>query len=143
MTDNPRHEPGRHQPGCAVWCTAQYDQDRAEVDARRAQPAEWNCEAYGPDGPAAGRLCFYADPGLRSCLSPGECKASVAGARQVLFALMRDKAAAGDPKALELAAEFTSPDQPLRWPVTPGLPYVDRGGPGPGQGETIGHPDTG
>jgi hypothetical protein len=89
--------------------------------------AEWNCPAYGPDGAAAGRLCFYADRGLRSCLTPGECAASVDGARQVLFKMMQAKAADGDPQAIRLAAEFTSPDQPLRWPLEPGeLPYVDR-----------------
>jgi hypothetical protein len=90
--------------------------------------AAWDCEAYGPDGPAASRLCYFADPGTRNCGSAAECAASVAGARRLLFAAMRDRAASGDPAAVRLAADFTSPDQPLRWPVTPGeLPYVDRG----------------
>jgi hypothetical protein len=89
-------------------------------------PAGWACDAYGPAGIPASRFCYFADPGTRNCGSRAECAASVAGARRLLFAAMRDRAAAGDPEAVALAATFTSPDQPLRWPVTPGtLPYVD------------------
>jgi hypothetical protein len=85
----------------------------------------WDCEAYGPDGPEAGRLCFYADAGFRNCGSRAECAASVAGARELLFDLMRKKAGEGDPVAVQLSERFTSPGQTLRWPVTlGGLPYV-------------------
>jgi hypothetical protein len=92
------------------------------------QQQSWDCEAYGPDGPAAARLCFYADPGTRNCRSHAECQQSVAGARRMTYNLMLEGAAAGDPAATLLAATFTSPDQPLRWPVTlGGLPYVDEG----------------
>lgn len=38
----------------------------------------WDCPAYGPDGPARGRICFFADEGTRNCRTAGECAMSVA-----------------------------------------------------------------
>ncbi len=80
----------------------------------------WDCEAYGPEGTDTGALCFFADPGTRNCRSQNECAASVTGARQMIFNRIQQAAAGGDPAAIGLAKEFTSPDQLLSRPGTTG-----------------------
>lgn len=44
----------------------------------------WDCEAYGPAERAAGRLCFFADPGTRNCRTAAECAAGASAARRLL-----------------------------------------------------------
>lgn len=43
------HEPGQHGPGCAIWCTARYEQDRAELDARAAEARQREVGKMGTD----------------------------------------------------------------------------------------------
>ena len=75
----------------------------------------WDCEAYGPELRAAGALCFFADPGTRTCATQDECRQSVAAARQVLFQRMNELAAhnPGDQTWEYLAGTFASPGQVL------------------------------
>jgi len=73
----------------------------------------WDCEAYGPDGRAVDALCFFAEPGERSCGTQGECRTRLASERVRVFDRIRELADAGDPAAAYLAGEFTSPGQIL------------------------------
>ncbi|MET0701692.1 MAG: hypothetical protein ABWY93_18735 [Mycobacterium sp.] len=74
----------------------------------------WDCQAYGPEGADIGALCFLAG-GLheRVCLSVGQCHAEMAVERVRVFNRIQELAAAGDPVAIELAQDITSPDQLL------------------------------
>lgn len=73
----------------------------------------WACEAYGRDGMLHGALCFVSGPGERVCLSRVECAATMAQERRRLYRCIQEQAAAGDPVAAGLAAEFTRPEQLL------------------------------
>lgn len=84
---------------------------------------DWPCEAYGPEGLEHGARCFMAagtgvlpafSPGAaRVCGSPAACHENMAAERQRVFQRIQELAAGGDPIGLELAEEFTSPEQLL------------------------------
>ena len=73
----------------------------------------WDCQAYGRGGEAVGALCFFAEPGTRSCRTEGECHAHLAAERVRVFDRIGEMAAAGNPVGLYLASEFTAPEQLL------------------------------
>lgn len=77
--------------------------------------AEWDCEAYGPEGRQYGALCFFSE-GARVCGSPGECSRRMTAERGRVLGVIRELAATGDPVAGFLAGEFTSADQLLGGP---------------------------
>lgn len=71
----------------------------------------WECEAYGDGASAFGARCFMAPVGERFCDAPDTCHEVVAIARLEIWQRMQARAAEGDPVFVELAREFTSPDQ--------------------------------
>jgi hypothetical protein len=73
----------------------------------------WPCEAYGPEGPEFGAVCFIGDLNRRVCESSAECHATVQRERERVYGRLQELAATGDPGFVALAAEFTSPDQLL------------------------------
>ena len=73
----------------------------------------WDCQAYGPDGKTVDALCFFANPGTRSCDTEVECHSRLAAERVRLFDRIGEMAAAGDPVAQYLASELTDPEQLL------------------------------
>jgi hypothetical protein len=73
-------------------------------------PGEWDCDAYGPGGRAAGALCFFARAGERKCPSAETCVEAMTGERQRVWQRIQDHAAAGDSFAADLAAMFPTPD---------------------------------
>lgn len=75
---------------------------------------EWACDAYGPDGAAIGALCFRSPTtGVRVCESLAECTTFMATERRRVFRRVSELAAAGDPVAEMLDAEFANPDEIL------------------------------
>ncbi len=76
-------------------------------------PGEWECGAYGPGGLAIGALCHIAARYERICGSPLICHVVMTGERERVFALIQEKAAAGDPDFILLAAHFTAPEMLL------------------------------
>jgi hypothetical protein len=79
-----------------------------------APAADWPCEAYGPEGLEHGARCFFSpDLGARDCIDPEDCHARMTDERRRVFSRISELAAAGDPVALQLAEDFTSPDQLL------------------------------
>lgn len=76
--------------------------------------ADWHCAAYGPEGVAVGARCFVA-PALdqRVCGTEGECADVLRRERRRVYGRISELAAAGDPVAEYLEAEFASPDQLL------------------------------
>jgi hypothetical protein len=96
------------------------EQAGGELLAEYAEAAaDWDCEAYGPDGRGVGALCFVAEPGTRRCGSAGECALVMTGARWQLFTTITARAAAGDETSQYLASVFTSPGQLLGGPMDP------------------------
>ena len=76
--------------------------------------AEWNCEAYGPEGATHGALCFIAgDLGKRVCTSPDVCHEVMTDERRRVYGRISELAAHGDPVGKDLAETFGSPDQIL------------------------------
>jgi hypothetical protein len=75
--------------------------------------AGWDCSAYGPEGRQCDALCFFADPGKRSCASPEECREKMTAERQRVWQRIQDGAARGEPDMAYLAGEFASPEQLL------------------------------
>ena len=75
----------------------------------------WECSAYGPGGLAIGAVCFIAGSGLfaRVCPSAEACSGVMAAERQRIYNLIQEKAAAGNPEFVYLAAEFPRPDMLL------------------------------
>ena len=79
-----------------------------------AEPDDWDCEAYGPEGREFGALCFLAgELHVRVCDSQGECHTVMYAARQNVFRKIQENAAAGNPTAAYLAEQFTDPSQLL------------------------------
>jgi hypothetical protein len=75
---------------------------------------EWACEAYGDDGADVGARCFVSGAlGVRSCESRQVCAGVMADERRRVYRRMQELAATGDPVMVDLAAEFTRPDQLL------------------------------
>jgi len=71
---------------------------------------QWDCGAYGPEGRAAGALCFVAgEPGTRACASPAACRQVLSAERQRMFSRISELAAQGDPDAACLAEAFPRP----------------------------------
>ncbi len=95
----------------------------------------WVCVAYGDDPAvvAAGALCFFAEPGGRTCPSEAVCHAAMAEERRRVFRAINEKAAAedepGGPFAY-LESQFASPEQLLN----ADQPDDDEGG-APGEGQ--------
>jgi hypothetical protein len=75
--------------------------------------ADWDCEAYGPEGREHDALCFFADAGQRGCLTQAVCRQLMAYERQRLFRRMNEMAAHGNETAAFLAEEFARPEQIL------------------------------
>jgi hypothetical protein len=75
--------------------------------------ADWPCEAYGMAGLEHGARCFFADLDDRTCIDPLVCHLALYAERRRVFRVIHERAAAGDPVAQMLAADFTSPDQLL------------------------------
>jgi len=75
--------------------------------------ADWDCEAYGPDGRKFGALCFLAEPGERVCASQAACHEAMDGERRRVYRRIQEMAAADDPAGAELADVFTDPGQIL------------------------------
>lgn len=83
-----------------------------DEDARRE--AEWDCDAYGPEGRDPGALCFISgELGKRVCASLDECREVMAAERQRVFSRIQELAEAGDPVGVDLAETFTDPSQIL------------------------------
>ncbi len=76
-------------------------------------PAQWYCQAYGPEPAASGALCFRAEPGQRRCADAAECARTMTAERQRVFRRINELAAQGDPDMAYLADEFASPAQIL------------------------------
>lgn len=69
---------------------------------------EWQCAAYGEDGP---NDCFV---GLDDrCTSREECEARMTGVRQRVYRGLQERAAHGDPDMVRLAEDYTSPNDIL------------------------------
>lgn len=79
---------------------------------------QWDCEAYGPEGTAAGALCFFSpELGDRVCETAAECSGRLVVERARVFDAIRAGADAGDPTMVMLAEEFTEPGQLLGGPA--------------------------
>lgn len=80
----------------------------------------WSCEAYGddPELREIGAMCFRS-AGPRVCQDLAECGGVMAAERRRVFSRIQELAAGGDPVAVYLAEEFTSPDQLLNAPLEP------------------------
>jgi len=64
--------------------------------------ADFDCEAYGPEGRKIGALCFItADLGGRMCATAADCHRVTGAERQEIFRDARERAAAGDPVSEE------------------------------------------
>ena len=75
---------------------------------------DWACDAYGAEGGEVGAMCFGSPTtGERVCESLAECMAFMATERQRVFRRVSERAAAGDPVAEMLEAEFAGPDEIL------------------------------
>lgn len=74
---------------------------------------DWDCTAYGPEVRAVGALCFFAELNERMCGSLEECRTKMTAERQRVFRRISELSAAGDPAAVHLEGEFSSPDQLL------------------------------
>lgn len=92
------------------------------------EAAEWNCEAYGPEGAAHGALCFFADQGVRRCLTAEQCHTAMSGERERVYGRIHELAAEGDETGTYLAALFTSPEQILGGSETPDSDEEDSNG---------------
>lgn len=76
--------------------------------------ADFDCDAYGPEGREVGALCFFAGGlGERVCISRAQCVQRMDAERRRLFTRIQKLAAAGDPVGLYLAGSFTDPGQLL------------------------------
>lgn len=73
----------------------------------------WDCEAYGPEGTGIGVICFFADPGRRTCSDPVDCHARMAVERRRVYSRIHDLAADGNEACVYLASVFTDPEQIL------------------------------
>src|SRR5664279_294872 len=73
--------------------------------------AAWPCEAYGPEGMAAGFWCFFSGEvsSWRDCGTEAVCHARMTGERVRVFDRLRQLAAAGDDIAIAVLAEINSP----------------------------------
>jgi hypothetical protein len=83
--------------------------------AGKAQAAEWDCEAYGPEPARIGALCFRSGAlGKRVCNDPGECHTAMTAERQRVYRRINELAAHGDdPTWTDLAEAFGRPGQLL------------------------------
>lgn len=75
--------------------------------------ADWPCEAYGPEALEHGARCFLADLDQRVCPNLATCRTVMSWERRQLWQRIQTLAAAGDPVAVDLAAQFHSPDELL------------------------------
>jgi hypothetical protein len=76
--------------------------------------ADFDCEAYGPDGATFGALCFVSgETGVRVCADLAECRQVMTAERRRVFRRIHELAAGGDETAAYLAEEFTRPEQLL------------------------------
>jgi hypothetical protein len=78
------------------------------------EPADFACEAYGPDGATFGALCFRSgETGKRVCADLPECHAVMTTERQRVYRRISELAAGGDETMAFLAEEFTRPEHLL------------------------------
>lgn len=80
---------------------------------------DWACEAYGPEGRAVEALCFFAEPGSRTCPSLSACHEAMTAERRRVWQRIQDGAARGEPDMVYLAGEFTGAEQILGGGVIP------------------------
>lgn len=84
------------------------------------------CEAYGADGYEFGAVCFVGDLNRRVCKSAGDCTVAVASARRRTWQRLQELAAEGRPEYVQIAAEFSTPEQLFRGVDTALEPYVSQ-----------------
>lgn len=82
--------------------------------------ADFDCDAYGPEGRAVAALCFFAGSGKRTCVSLAECREKMAAERLRVWRRIQEGAARGDPDMVYLASEFTAAEQLLGGVITDG-----------------------
>jgi hypothetical protein len=83
----------------------------------------FDCEAYGEGSRELGIGCFVGRPGgaFAPCREAEHCRERLTRARQRLYRLIQQRAAAGDTMAIEFAAMFPTPDHLLGGPRTSGV----------------------
>ncbi|MBL1079733.1 hypothetical protein JK358_35565 [Nocardia sp. 2] len=74
-------------------------------------PGDWYCDGYGAPPAVAGAWCFVAELYTRTCADPAECHRQMTAARQRAYRMTSERAAAGDPVAVEMAKDLARPEQ--------------------------------